>query len=87
MVVVVAASETVRLSWQVILTVDSLSPVYLTLQGFFYIPACAWVHLFVGECMCAPKRKCVCVCISRSSDVTRKTDLSLEEDQGFSLDL
>lgn len=42
-VVVVAASETVGLSWLVLLTVDSLSPVDLTSQGFFYIPACAFV--------------------------------------------
>lgn len=59
-VVVVAASETVRLSWLVLLTVDSLSPVDLTSQGFFYIPACACVHLCVGARMCAPKKK-VCV--------------------------
>lgn len=43
-VVVVAASETVRLSWLVLLTVDSLSLVDLTSQGFFYTPACACVH-------------------------------------------
>lgn len=64
-VVVVAASETVRLSWLVVLTVDSLSTVDLTSQGFFYIPSCACVHLCVGACMCAPKRKkkvCVFMC-------------------------
>ncbi len=62
-VVVVAASETVRLSWLVVLTVDSLSPVDLTSQGFFYIPACPCVHLCVGACMPAPEKKnCVFMC-------------------------
>ena len=37
-VVVVAASETVRLSWLVPLTVDTLSPEDLTSQGFFISP-------------------------------------------------
>lgn len=62
-VVVVAASETLRLSWVALLTVDSLSSVDLTSQGFFYIPACAF--------MC----RCMFVCISRSADVTRRKQI------------
>lgn len=42
-VVAVAASETVGLSWLVRLTVDSLSTVDLTSQGFFYI---------LRQCLC-----------------------------------
>lgn len=56
-VVVVAASETVRLSRLRVLTVDSLSTVDLTSQGFFYIPACACVHLCVGACTKKKKKK------------------------------
>lgn len=60
-VVVVAASETVRLSRLRVLTVDSLSTVDLTSQGFFYIPACACVHLCVGACTKKKEReKFVC---------------------------
>lgn len=62
LVVVVAARETVSRSWLDLPTVDSLSLVDLTSQGFFYIPACACVNLCVGAWMCAPKRgeKFVC---------------------------
>lgn len=56
-VVVVAARETARLTWLVLLTVDSLSSVDLTSQGFLYITAYACVHLCVGACMHAPKKK------------------------------
>lgn len=65
-VVVVAARETVRLTWLVLLTVDSLSSVDLTSQGFLYITAYACVHLCVGACMHAPKKrkkkKFMCLC-------------------------
>lgn len=73
-VVVVAASETVRLSWIALLTVDSLSSVDLTSQGFFYIPACARTHGCVGACEhgCT---MCVYVCISRLGDVTRSKQI------------
>lgn len=65
-VVVVAARETARLTWLVLLTVDSLSSVDLTSQGFLYITAYACVHLCVGACMHAPKKrkkkKFMCLC-------------------------
>lgn len=73
-VVVVAASETVRLSWLVLLTVDSLSSVDLTSQGFFYIPACAFVCR--GTHVCTQKKSlCVYGCISRLGDVTRRKQI------------
>lgn len=79
-VVVVAASETVRLSRLRVLTVDSLSTVDLTSQGFFYIPACACVHLCVGACTKKKKKKerslCVYVCVSRSGDVIRRKHIT-----------
>ena len=56
-VVVVAASETVRLSWLAFLTVDSLSLVDLTSQGFFHIPARGSLHLCVSAHMCAQKKE------------------------------
>lgn len=80
-VVVVAARETVRLTWLVLLTVDSLSSVDLTSQGFLYITAYACVHLCVDACMCAPKKKrrrrslCVCVKSSRLGDVTKRKQI------------
>lgn len=60
-VVVVAARETVRLTWLVLLTVDSLSSVDLTSQGFLYITAYVCVHLCVDACMCALRKKKVYV--------------------------
>lgn len=68
-VVVIAASETVRLSWLVLLTVDSLSPVDLTSQGFFYIPACLCAFVCRGMHVCTEKKRetFVCLCVHFTS--------------------
>lgn len=55
-VVVVAASETVSLSWLVLLTVDSLSPGGSDLTG---------VLLYPGVCLCAFVCRCTHVCTEK----------------------